>query len=71
MDLRNRQLPGQDSINAQEAEVDNAYTEAEPGEVRSNISGNDTSATEYNTTDDITGVTSMTAMQEQVKCRRE
>ena len=67
MDLRNRQLPRQDSINAQEAEVDDAYTEGESGEVRSNISGNDTSATEYNTTDDMTGVTNMTAIQEQMQ----
>ena len=48
MDLRNRQLPGQDSIVAQEAEVDDAFMEGESAEVRSN----DTSATEYTTTDD-------------------
>ena len=69
MDLRNRQLPGQDSINAQEAEVDEAFTEGESGEVRSNISGNDTSATEYTTTDDVTGVTIIAAMQEQMQER--
>ena len=69
MDLRNRQLPGQNSINTQEAEVDDAFTEGESAEVRSNISGNETSATEYNTTDDMTGVTRMTAMQEQMQER--
>ena len=37
--------------------------------VRSNISGNETSATEYNTTDDMTGVTNITAIQEQMQER--
>ena len=69
MDLRNRQLPGQDSINSQEAEVDDAYTEGESGQLRSNISGNDTSATEYTTTDDVTGATNITAIQEQMQER--
>ena len=71
MDLRNRQLPGQDSINVQEAEVDEAFKEGQSAEVRSNISGNDTSATEYTTTDDgtIMGVTIITAIQEQMQER--
>ena len=50
-------------------EVDDTFTEGDSAEVRSNISGNETSATEYNTTDDMRDVTSMTAMQEQMQER--